>query len=147
MDADRYRELIKRNIEYDHHMVFDSRQDRELFEELYEVICEIVCVRHTTVRIGGEEYPYEIVKSRFLKLDSGHLEYVMGCMRQTTAKIGNIKAYMITALFNAPSTINHYYQQEVQHDMYGGGWADKGIFTATSGHSVQKLQTWKNENS
>lgn len=138
MDADRYRELIKRNIEYDHHMAFDNRQDRELFEELYEVICEIVCVRHTTVRIGGEEYPYEIVKSRFLKLDSGHLEYVMGCMRQTTAKIGNIKAYMITALFNAPSTINHYYQQEVQHDMYGGGWADKGIFTATSGHCDQK---------
>ena len=42
-------------------------------------------------------------------------------------KITNIKAYMVTALYNAPSTINHYYQQEVQHDMYGGGWHEKGI--------------------
>mgnify|MGYP003446543830 CR=1 FL=1 len=52
---------------------------------------------------------------------------VMGCMKDTTTKISNIKAYMVTALYNAPSTINHYYQQEVQHDMYGGGWHEKGI--------------------
>ena len=74
-----------------------------------------------------EEYPYELVKSKFLKLRSSHLEYVMGCMKDTTTKISNIKAYMVTALYNAPSTINHYYQQEVQHDMYGGGWHEKGI--------------------
>ena len=56
-----------------------------------------------------------------------HLEYVIGCMKETTTKITNIKAYMITALYNAPTTINHFYQQEVQHDMYGGGWHEKGI--------------------
>ena len=75
----------------------------------------------------GEDYPYELVKSRFLKLNSSHLEYVIGCMKETTTKITNIKAYMITALYNAPTTINHFYQQEVQHDMYGGGWHEKGI--------------------
>ena len=63
----------------------------------------------------------QLVKAKFLKLNSSHLEYVIGCMRKNTAKIANIKAYMITALYNAPNTINHYYQQEVQHDMYGGG--------------------------
>ena len=68
-----------------------------------------------------------LVKSKFLKLRSSHLEHVMGCMKDTTTKISNIKAYMVTALYNAPSTINHYYQQEVQHDMYGGGWHEKGI--------------------
>ena len=51
----------------------------------------------------------------------------MGCMGETTTKITNIRAYLITALYNAPSTMSHYYQQEVQHDMYGGGWEEKGI--------------------
>ena len=80
-----------------------------------------------TIRVAGEEYPYELVKSRFLKLESSHLEYVIGCMQNTTTKITNIKAYMITSLYNEPTTINHFYQHEVQHDMYGGGWHEKGI--------------------
>ena len=119
-DVNAYIELIKENIEYEHHMKYAAWQDKALYEELFEVICEIVCVKRTTVKVAGEDYPYELVKSKFLKLDSGHLEYVMGCMKNTTTKIANIKSYMVTALYNAPSTINHYYQQEVQHDMYGG---------------------------
>ena len=122
-----YIELIKENIEYEHHMKYDKWQDKALYEELFEVICEVVCVKRKTVRIAGEDYPYELVKSKFLKLNSGHLEYVIGCMHDTNTKIGNIKAYMVTALYNAPMTINHFYQQEVQHDMYGGGWLEKGI--------------------
>ena len=100
---------------------------REIYDELFEVICEVVCVKRQTIRVAGEEYPYELVKARFLKLNSSHLEYVIGCMKETTTKITNIKAYMVTALYNAPTTINHFYQQEVQHDMYGGGWHEKGI--------------------
>lgn len=122
-----YIELIKQNIEYEHLMAHGEWQDKALYEELFEVICEVVCVKRKTVRIGGEDYPYELVKSKFLKLDSTHLQYVIGCMQNTTTKIANIKAYMITSLYNAPNTINHYYQQEVQHDMYGGGWNEKGI--------------------
>ena len=122
-----YINLIKDNISYDYHMKYDDYGKRELYDELFQVICEVVCVNRKTVRIAGEDYPYELVKSRFLKLDSSHLEYVIGCMQNTTTKITNIKAYMITALYNAPSTINHFYQQEVQHDMYGGGWHEKGI--------------------
>ena len=126
-DVNAYMEIIKENIEYEHHMKYGRWQDKGLYEELYEVICEIVCVKHKTVKIGGNDYPYELVKSKFLKLNSSHLEYVIGCMQETTTKIANIKAYMVTALYNAPSTMNHYYQQEVQHDMYGGGWSEKGI--------------------
>jgi len=121
-------EQIKQNIEYDHHMKHDEWRERSLYEELFQVICEIVCVRRPTVRIEGEEYPYELVREKFMKLDSGHLQYVIGCMQKTTRKIANIKAYMVTALYNAPSTMNHYYQQEVQYDMYGGGWEEKGIY-------------------
>lgn len=122
-----YIALIKENIEYEHHMKYDKWADKGLYEELFEVICEVVCVKRETVRINGEDYPYELVKSRFLKLTNSHLEYVIGCMHETTTKITNIRAYMITALYNAPMTINHFYQQEVQHDMYGGGWSEKGI--------------------
>lgn len=126
-DAQAYIELIKENVSYEHHMKYDKYGQRELYDELFEVICEVVCVKRQTIRVSGEEYPYELVKSRFLKLNSSHLEYVIGCMKETTTKITNIKAYMVTALYNAPITINHFYQQEVQHDMYGGGWDEKGI--------------------
>ena len=126
-DAQAYIELIKENISYEHHMKYDKYGQRELYDELFEVICEVVCVKRQTIRVAGEEYPYELVKARFLKLNSSHLEYVIGCMKETTTKITNIKAYMVTALYNAPTTINHFYQQEVQHDMYGGGWHEKGI--------------------
>ena len=120
-----YMALIRKNLEYEHHMRYD--QDRDMYEEIYETVCDVVCVKRRTIRINGEEYPYELVKSRFLKLNSGHVEYVMSCMRETVTKITNIRAYLITALYNAPSTMSHYYQQEVQHDMYGGGGAEKGI--------------------
>ena len=126
-DVNAYIGIIKENIEYDHYMKYGDWQDRELFDELFEIICEVVCVKHKTIRIGGDDYPYELVKSKFLKLNSSHLNYVIGCMKNTTTKITNIKAYIVTTLYNAPSTINHYYKQGVQHDMYGGGWHEKGI--------------------
>lgn len=122
-----YMALIRDNLEYEHHMKYDSSSDREMFEEIYETVCDIVCVKRNTIRINGEEYPYELVRSRFLKLNSSHVLYVMDRMRDTVTKITNIRSYLITTLYNAPSTMNHYYQQEVQYDMYGGGWERKGV--------------------
>ncbi|MCM1218853.1 MAG: DUF6017 domain-containing protein [Lachnospiraceae bacterium] len=126
-DASAYMEIIKENIEYEHHMKYGEWGDRGLYQELYEVICEIVCVKRKTVKVNGEDFPYELVKSKFLKLDSTHLEYVIDSMKHTTTKITNIRAYMVTALYNASNTMHHYYQQLVQHDMYGGGWQEKGV--------------------
>ena len=126
-ETNTYMALIRKNLEYEHHMKYDQYGDKEMYEEIYETVCDVVCVKRKTIRINGEDYPYELVKSRFLKLDSSHVGYVMGCMKGTVTKITNIRAYLITALYNAPSTMSHYYQQEVQHDMYGGGWAEKGI--------------------
>lgn len=122
-----YMELIRENLQYDYHMKNDSIGDKELFEEIYDIICDVVCVPRKTIRVGKEDYPYELVKSRFLKLNSSHVDYVRWCMKETTTKITNIKAYLITTLYNAPATINHFYQQEVQHDMFGGGWHENGI--------------------
>ena len=87
--AEDYMALIRRNIEYDYYMSVAEISDRELVEELYQLICDIVCVRRETVRIGGEEYPYELVKSRFLKIRQPHIEYVMEVMKKTTSKISD----------------------------------------------------------
>lgn len=122
-----YMKLIKKNIEYDHYRQYGTWNQKQMIEELYDMICDVVCVKRKEIRVGKEDYPYEIVKSRFLKITASHIEYVISCMEKQTDKISNIKAYLITTLYNAPSTMHHYYQQEVQHDMYGGGWHEKGI--------------------
>lgn len=107
-----YIELIKDNIEYDHHMKYDQENDREIYDELFQVICDVVCVKRETVKIAGEDYPYALVQSQFLKLKGSHLEYVIFCMKKTTTKITNIKAYMITALYNAPATLDQIVLQD-----------------------------------
>lgn len=85
-------------------------------DEIAELIVDILCTARFTLRIGGEELPAAQVKDRFHKLDFGHLEYVFDCLRNNTAQIRNIRAYLLTALYNAPTTINHYYQAAVQYD-------------------------------
>lgn len=118
-EATAYMELIRENIDYDILMSDKKWSDAEMFDELYQIICDVVCVPRKTIRIAGEEYPYSLVKSKFLKLNASHLEYVIGCMKNNTTKVANIKAYLITALYNAPNTISNYYNAEVNHDMYG----------------------------
>lgn len=117
-DTTRYVELVKENIEYDHCMKVGKREEVELYDELFQLICDVVCVKRDSMRINGQNYPYSLVKSKFLKLTSKHLNYVIRCMSKTKSKIYNIRAYMLTALFNAQNTVNYYWQQEVQHDMY-----------------------------
>lgn len=118
-EATAYMELIRENIDYDIMMSDRKWRDADMYDELYQIICDVVCVPRKTIRIGGEEYPYNLVKSKFLKLNSSHLQYVIGCMQNNTTKVSNIKAYLITALYNAQNTINHYYNAEVNHDLYG----------------------------
>ena len=118
-EATAYMELIRENIDYDIMMSDKNWRDAEMFDELYQIICDVVCVPRKTIRIAGEEYPYSLVKSKFLKLNSSHLQYVISCMQNNTTKVANIKAYLITALYNAPNTISHYYNAEVNHDLYG----------------------------
>lgn len=126
-DVEAYIEQIKQNIRYDYHIQHDTGQDRELYDELYELICDTVCVSRKTIKIGGENYPYALVKAKFLKLNDSHLEYVIISMQNVTTKIKNIRAYLLTALYFAPNTKNHFYKQEVQYDMFGGGWEERGI--------------------
>ena len=115
-----YRELILENIEYDY-LIQSHQLDRDRLDELVELMVDTVCSRRETIRIAGDDYPAEVVKSRFLKLDSSHIEYVLDRMRENTTYVRNIKKYLLAALYNAPATIGSYYTSLVNHDMYGGG--------------------------
>lgn len=114
-----YEEIIKDNIEYDH-FIRHTQVDNDRLNEIVELILETVCSKRKTIRIAGDNYPAELVKSRFMKLNSSHIEFVFACMSENTTKIRNIKQYLKAVLFNAPSTIDSYYTALVNHDMYGG---------------------------
>lgn len=114
-----YREIIKDNIEFDI-LAQDAPFDRERLEGLVELMAEVCSTGRKTVRINQTDMPAEVVKGRFLKLDSRHIRYVMDCMDRTTSLIGNIRAYLLSALFNSPVTISQYYSSLVNHDMAEG---------------------------
>ena len=110
-----YRELIQERIEYKYH-------EQEDVDELVELMVEVMMMPDdSTIRIAGVDKPVALVKNRFMKLNYSHIEYVLFCLHRNTTKVGNIKAYLLTTLYNAPLTISNYYQAEVNHDMYGGG--------------------------
>ena len=82
---------------------------------------DTVCSNREMIRIAGDDYPAEVVKSRFLKLERLHIEYVLERMRENTTYVRNIKKYLLAALYNAPVTMDSYYTSLVSHDLYGSG--------------------------
>ena len=116
-----YRDLILENIEYDT-LTQNPRIDREQLDEVVDILLETVCTSRKSIRVAGDDYPAELVKAKFLKLDSHHIEFVMDCLRDNTTKVRNIKQYLRAMLFNAPSTINSYYASLVAHDMAQPDW-------------------------
>ena len=116
-----YRDIIKDNIEYDI-LTQDPHMDKDRLDEIVDLILETVCTARKTLRIAGDDYPAELVKSKFMKLTSSHIEFVLDCMRENTTKIRNIKQYLRAVLFNAPSTIDSYYTALVAHDMAQPDW-------------------------
>lgn len=113
-----YRQLLLENIEYE--ILSQHPSDREAIDEIVEIMLDAICSSKPFIRIAGEEMPKEVVKSRLLKLNSEHIQFVMDCMRNNTTKVRDIKSYLLTTLYNAPATISNYYTALVNHDMYGG---------------------------
>lgn len=117
-----YREMIRENISYECFRN-DTPHAREEVDELVELMVEVMVMPDQgKIRIAGEDKLVSLVKSQFMKLTHAHIEYVCLCLNKNTTKVGNIKSYLLTALYNSVLTINHYYQAEVNHDLYGGGW-------------------------
>ena len=111
-----YADMIKENLDWE--ILCDRYPyDRDLLEGIYDLILEMVLCKNGTVLIARNEYPVQLVKSKFLKLNSEHIEYVVDCLKSNTSKVRNVKKYLLAALFNAPSTMGGYYRAEVNYDM------------------------------
>lgn len=115
-----YREVIKENIEYDI-LRQQLGYNADLLDDILDIMVDTVCSSKRMIRIGGEDYPREVVKNRLLKINGEHIGYVIDCLKENTTKVRNIRAYLLTSLYNAPTTMNSYYTALVNHDLYGGG--------------------------
>ena len=115
-ERERYREIIEENIEYE---IMKDRPDGDRLGEIVEIMLDAVCSTAPTIRINGEDMPQQVVKSRFLKLDSSHIEYVFHAMKECPSDIRNIRAYLLTTLYNAPATMDNFYSAKVNHDFNG----------------------------
>ena len=118
-ERENYRDLIYENIGYGR-LREQYPYDGESIDEIVELMLDVVCAKRQYTRVSGSDFPHETVKSRLLKLDAKHIQFVLDGMRQNTTKIRNIKQYLLAALYNAPVTISNYYTALVNHDMNGG---------------------------
>ena len=114
-ERENYLELIRENIEYD---CFEE-QEQEKVDELVEIMVDVVCSTKETIRVNKEDVPHEVVKSRFLKLTYEHIDYVLLALKRNTSDVKNIRAFLITTLYNAPTTMDAFIKSLVNHDMYG----------------------------
>ena len=141
-EIESYRELIQENIGYEY-LCQQYETYREDLDEIVELIVETVCAKRKTTRIAGSDFPHEIVRSRFLKLDNSHIEFVMDCLQKNTTEIRNMKQYLLTVLFNAPTTISNHYTSQVNHDLYAE-WCSDFILTTQSLHLTSKSRSvWR----
>ena len=114
-ERNEYRQLIHDNIEYE---ILCQSYGTGRVEELVELMLDAICSTKTYQQINGEAVPTQVVKSRLLKVGYEHIQYVFFSLDRSTSKVKNIRQYMLTVLYNAPATINQFYDAEVRHDMY-----------------------------
>ena len=115
--------MIRENIEYDI-LAKNNPADRIRLDELVELMLDTVCSKRSSIRVAGDEFPAEVVKSRFLKLEAQHIQYVLDSLKDNPPHIRNIKKYLLAALYNAPLTIENYYAAQINHDLYGRNRGD-----------------------
>ena len=114
-----YREQIRENIDYDY-LTNYTNADRERLDELVALMVDTVCSNKAAIRVAGEELPAEVVRARLLKLTGAHLLYVLDRVRENTTDVRHVKPYLLTALYNAPLTMDNHYALMVGHDLSGG---------------------------
>ena len=113
------REEIRDQIEYDH---ICNSLNREQIDEFVEIMLEVAMTKSPTIKIGRDaEYPTAFVQQRFEKITCSHIEKVLDGIHENTTRVWNTKAYLMAALFNAPSSLDNHYTMLVNHDLYGGG--------------------------
>ena len=109
-----YEEIIKENLDYDI-LCQDPKFDRDRFREIMDIMLDAVCSTAPTIRINGEDMPQQVVKSRFLNLNSSHIEYVLEAMNKNPSDIRNIRAYLLTALYCKYGECNFADAQKIEN--------------------------------
>ncbi len=112
-DAYLWRIRIENNIDYDN---MAQRYGESTIDHLVELMLEVIVSESPYCYIAKEMLPREIVRSRMLKINSDHIEYVLDEVAHTSKKIGNAKAYVLAALFNAPVNMDNHDQFEINKD-------------------------------
>ena len=100
-------------------LIRNSPTEKETLEGILDLLAETCSSKRKTIRIAGDDKPIEMVKSRLMKLNSMHIQFVLDCLKENTTYVRDMKQYLLTTLFNAPVTIDPYYQSRVNHDFYG----------------------------
>lgn len=118
-ERESYREYFYHQLSYEN-LLKNNTMDRDMIEEIFELILDTVCSKRAIIRIAGDDKPAAVVRSAFMKLESNHIEYVLTGLKENSTKVRNIKQYVLTALYNAPMTISNYYQSLVNNDMANG---------------------------
>ena len=113
-----YEDYFRSQLDYDI-LLKNNFYDRETIEAILNLLVETCAVSRQTIRIAGDDKPADVVRSRLMKLDSSHIGYVLDCLKENTTAIRDMKQYLLTALYNAPLTIDAYYQAQVNHDFHG----------------------------
>ena len=114
-----YRELLYQNLEPEY-LYERYPYDRDTIDAVFDLMLDVICSKRKTIRIAGDDKPAQVVRSRLLKLNMKHIEYILESMKNNTSKVRNIKQYMLAMIYNAPTTMNSYYEQMVNHDMAEG---------------------------
>ena len=116
-EMDDYRALIRENIDYDG-FVRDHPYDAGQLDEMVELMVEAVCSNRKTLRVAGNDFPQAVVKSRLLKLESEHIQFVFDCLKENTTQVRNMKQYLLAVMYNAPATMENHYAARVNHDLH-----------------------------
>ena len=94
--------------------------DEDTIYQIVDLLVDTCSTKRKMLRIAGDDKPAEVVRSRLKKLNADHIRFVLGCLAETTVPVRNMKQYLLASLYNAPTTMNLYYQNKTNHDFAHG---------------------------
>ena len=94
--------------------------DEDTLYQIVNLLVDTCATNRKLLHIAGDDKPAEVVRSRFMKLNADHIRFVLDSLAENTAPVRNMKQYLLAMLYNAPTTMNLYYQNKTNHDFARG---------------------------
>ena len=114
-----YEEYFRDSLEIDI-LRQNNPGEQDTVDGILDLLVDTCCANKPWIVISGDKKPIEAVKSRFMKLNYSHIDYVLRCLSDNTTRIRNVNQYLLATLYNAPTTISPYYRSWVNNDMANG---------------------------